>query len=54
VLDFRNFLNTLDLSLLHAIPIECDIEYSKDDPGKTVERVSNAMEYIRSMINSDN
>ena len=50
VLDFSSFLNTLDLSLLHAITIECDIEYFEDDSGKTIERLTNAMNYIRSLV----
>ena len=50
ILDLRGFINQLDISRLHAVTIECDIEYHEDDTTKTVERLTNALNYTKSII----
>lgn len=49
-LDLAGFINSLDTSLLHAITIECDIEYCEYDTGKTIWLLENALNYVKSIL----
>jgi len=50
ILDFRGFMDHLDLSKLHAVTIECDIEYKENDVGETIRRLKDALNYVKRII----
>jgi len=48
-LDLQGFARALDHKKLHAITLECDVEYHKNDESRTVERLKQARDYLNNI-----
>jgi len=49
-LSLNSFIKNLDTSLLHAVTIECDVEYNESNIDKTIERLSNVLSIVKRMV----
>jgi len=50
VLDLTRFINQLDTSLLHAVTIECDVDYDENNIDHTLARLANVLNIVRRMV----
>jgi len=48
-LDLKGFMSNLDKSILHAVTLECDIEYFENDEAKTIERLMQAYRFVQTV-----
>jgi len=46
-LDLKQFMRALDQNKLHALTLECDVEYHEHDEPRTIERLKQAYNYMK-------
>ena len=49
-LDFKGFFNNLYLDNLHAMTLECNIPYDKNNPNIAVQSMRQARNYLENII----